>query len=85
MIKEMKLTRDEVRTVYTIIDELSKMDYSKVNTFLGSLTIKEMYLLRMRIRYADYCERNHITLEDMTDADFEEAMMEEAREEEYEL
>ena len=82
---KMTLTETEIRTVYVVFYELMKIGYSRVNQFLGSLTIKEMRTLVSKIRCADYCERNGIAFEDMGYADFEEAMMEIAREDGYEV
>lgn len=39
----MKLTDNEMKMVLVIFNELQKMPYEKLNTFLGSLTIEEMY------------------------------------------
>ena len=83
--KAMNLTENEIRTVFVIFDELRKMKYRDLNGFLGSLTIKEMIELHRKINYADYCERNGIKFEDMTDDDFEEAAFEKARAEGYEI
>lgn len=41
----MKLTESEVRTMVAVFDELTRMPYDKLNTFLGSLTIEEMRAL----------------------------------------
>ena len=36
------LSENEVRTILAVFNELNKMPYDKLNTFLGSLTIEEM-------------------------------------------
>jgi hypothetical protein len=36
------LSENEVRTILAVFYELGKMPYDKLNTFLGSVTIKEM-------------------------------------------
>ena len=67
----MKMTDDDMRLVESVFEELIKMKYDTLNTFLGSLTILEMQDLYLRLRYADYMERNHIErLADMTPDDF---------------
>ncbi len=48
-MKETELNEREVRTVLAVFDELQKMPYSKLNTFLGSLTIKELSVLREKL------------------------------------
>ena len=46
----MKLTESELRTMVVVFDELMRMPYNEVNTFLGSLTIEEMRALYWRGR-----------------------------------
>jgi hypothetical protein len=77
--REMTLTENEIRTVYAVFSELGKMKYGDLNTFLGSITIKEMRQLFYKIYYADYCERYGIKYENMTDEDRENAALEDAR------
>lgn len=38
----MNMTEAEVRTMVAVFDELMRMPYDKLSTFLGSLTIEEM-------------------------------------------
>ena len=38
-------SENEVKTILAVFYELNKMPYDKLNTFLGSLTIKEMHKL----------------------------------------
>ena len=79
----MTLTANEKRTVLSVFDELCKKSYSELNMFLGSITIKEMQLLRLKLQYEDYCDRHGIQLEDMTDDDFEAAALEKAERDGY--
>lgn len=73
----MKMTDDDTRLVESVFEELTKMKYDTLNTFLGSLTILEMQHLYLRLKYADYMERNHIErLEDMSPDDFVDFEME---------
>lgn len=75
--KTMKLTKDDLTLIESVFEELTKMNYNTLNTFLGSRTILEVQELYLRLRYADYMERNHIArLEDMTSDDFVEFAME---------
>lgn len=64
------MTREEKRTVLAVFTELLKMDYDKLNGFLGSLTIKEMQDLWHKLRYEDYCKKHGIDHRDMTDEDY---------------
>ena len=48
--KKIMLCRSEARTVLAVFEELSKMGYDKMNTFLGSVTITEMEALYGKIR-----------------------------------
>lgn len=77
----MNFSENEVRTIEVVFDELSRMDYSKLNSFLGSMTIKDVVALACKLRHAGYCERHGISYEDMTEEDFEIAAFE--RLEEY--
>lgn len=72
----MNLTKNEKRTVVAVFGELLQMGTSKLNTFLGSITIQEMQTLYMKLSYEDYCEKYHIKYEDMTVEDFEDAYRE---------
>ena len=45
----MNLSEKEVRTCLAVFDELRKMPYSKLNTFLGSITIEEMNALDIKM------------------------------------
>lgn len=72
----MQFTENEKRTVEAVFGELVKMGYSECNRFLGSVTIGEMATLYYKLRYEEYCERNGIKYEDMTDEDWLEAEME---------
>lgn len=52
---------------------------------LGSMTINGMADLYKRLKYEDYCNRNGIAYEEMTEKDFEEFALEEARSMGYEV
>ena len=79
----MTLTANEKRTVLAVFEELNKRKYSELNTFLGSITIREMQALYQKLRYEGYCERHGLTYEEMTDDDFIDAAMEEAEAQGY--
>ena len=79
----MTLTANEKRTVLAVFEELNKRKYSELNTFLGSITIREMQALYQKLRYEGYCERHGITYEEMTDDDLLDAAMEEAEAQGY--
>lgn len=48
--RAMKITQKEERTILEVFEELKKMPYSKLNTFLGNVTILEMNDLYWKIR-----------------------------------
>lgn len=73
---EMILTDRELRTVESVFGELAKMPYDELNKFLGSLTIKEMIEIYMKLSYREYCERRGMDYEDMAEEDFVEAACE---------
>lgn len=75
----MKFTEKELRTIEAVFDSLSKLEYAKLNKFLGSMTIVEMMTLANKMRYAEYCERHGIAYEDMTEEDFVDAALENVR------
>ena len=79
----MTLTANEKRTVLAVFDELGKKSYSELNTFLGSVTIREMQELCQKLRYEEYCDQRGITYEEMTEDDFVDAAMESARAQGY--
>ena len=79
----MTLTAKEKRTVLVVFEELNKKGYSELNTFLGSITIKEMQTLCQKLRYEEYCERHGIAYEEMTEDDFIDAAMEDAEAQGY--
>lgn len=78
---EMKFNANEVRTIYTVFNQMRKFGWEKSR--LGSVTYKEMQMLMSKIRCDDYCKRNHIAFADMTDDDYENLALEEAREDGY--
>ena len=67
------MTAQEKRTVLSVFEALTKMRYSELNTFLGSVTIREMSELYSRLKYEDYCIGRGIKYEDMTADDFADA------------
>ena len=75
----MTLTNNEKRTVLSVFGELVNRPYEELNTFLGSITIREMTDLYKKLKYEGYCEKRGISYEEMTPDDFEEAGLEEAR------
>ena len=48
-MKSYTLNENEVRTVLAVFEEMAKMGYNKINCFLGSMTIDEMYELRRKM------------------------------------
>lgn len=67
------MTEREKRTVLSVFEALTKMRYSELNTFLGSVTIREMSELYSKLKYEDYCKEHGIKYEDMTADDFADA------------
>ena len=72
----MTLSEKEKRVVIGVFGELMGREYSELNTFLGSETIKEMQTLYSKLRHEEYCERRGIAYEEMTEEDFIEAELE---------
>lgn len=67
----MKFTARDMQVIEGILEDLCRMPYDKLNSFLGSETIKDMQNLRLRMKYADYMKEHGIkTLEDMTADDY---------------
>lgn len=66
----MKLTENEKRTIKAVFGELLKKTYSELNSFLGSITIKEMQTLYSKLRYEKFCDEHGIDYEEMTEDDF---------------
>lgn len=69
------MTREEKRTVLAVFGELVKKDYNELNTFLGSVTIREMTRMYDRLKYEDWCDEHGISYEGMTDDDRIQAWM----------
>ena len=69
----MKITEKEKELMLTVFDKLFQTDYSDLNKIFGSVTIKEIRDLYLKLYYNGYCERHGIKFEDMTEDDFEEA------------
>lgn len=72
----MRLTDKELGTIEGVFGELVKMPFADLNKFLGSLTIKEMTELYMKLSYRGYCEQRGIRYEDMTTEDLISAAQE---------
>lgn len=67
----MEFTARDIQVIGGILETLDRLDYRKLNTILGSETIKDMQNLRLRMKYADYMKENGIkSLEDMTADDY---------------
>ena len=47
---KVTLTEDEARTVVGVFSVLESMEYGKLNTFLGSITIQDMVELCGKLR-----------------------------------
>lgn len=47
-----ELNEKEIRTVISVFEELYRKPYDEINCYLGSLTIKEMLELRIKLRNA---------------------------------
>lgn len=67
----MEFTARDIQVIGGILETLDRLDYRKLNTILGSETIKDMQNLRLRMKYADYMKEHGIkSLEDMTADDY---------------
>ncbi len=49
-MRRKSLNEKEIRTVLAVFEEMTKMPYNKLNSFLGSLTIQEMQQLNSKLR-----------------------------------
>lgn len=49
-MRRKSLNEKEIRTVLAVFEEMAKMPYDKLNSFLGSLTIQEMQQLNSKLR-----------------------------------
>lgn len=72
----MTLNDRELQVVLAVFYDCMSLGDSKMNTFIGSETIKDMKTLFSKIYHKDYCERNGIEYEQMTEDDFERAAFE---------
>jgi len=70
----MILTKAEKRTVLAVFQELEKR--KDLNTFLGSVTIREMQELCRKLEHEEYCESHGVAYEDMSEDDFVNAALE---------
>ena len=50
------LTENEVMTVIGVFSELERMNYSELNSILGSMTIADMWELNSRLK-EECCEK----------------------------
>ena len=50
MNSNLKLSEKELETVLAITSELMKIPYDKLNCFLGSMTITDMYQLYRKLK-----------------------------------
>ena len=67
----MELTNREIKTIKAVFNSLlmTFQDY-ELNRFMGSETIERMKALERKLYYSDYCEKNGIIYEEMTEDDF---------------
>lgn len=70
----MKLNKREMELVMSVFDELTAKGMANE---LGSYTIVAMNELSQKIRLYDFCKRNGVKYEDLTDEDLERAYHEE--------
>lgn len=70
-VGEVVIGGAEKRIVRAVFSSLLEMNYSDLNKFLGSETIREMTELNSRLSHEDYCIRHGIEVEDMTVDDYE--------------
>ena len=72
----MKLTDRQKTVVQAVFEEI--LYRADVHPLLGSETIREAHEILSRIKTEDYCTRNGIKFENLTDDDFERMALEEA-------
>lgn len=66
----MNLTPKEKRTVKAVFAKLLEKPYYELYHLLGNITVDEMRILYLKLRYEKYCEDHDIIFEDMTEIDF---------------
>lgn len=62
----MFLSDKDLDVIYGVFCELLKQPYDKLNRFLGSETIKQMFIISDKLILRDYCERHDLKYEDLT-------------------
>lgn len=67
----MKFTEQQERLIFVVLDEILRKPYDEINTTFGTRTIAEMKDLHDRMKYDDYCKRNGVKYENLTDDDRE--------------
>lgn len=70
-------TERQAKLIYWVFNELCKMPTDDLRQLLGSAGATQASILASELRYYDYCKRNGIKYEDMTDEDYERAYHEE--------
>lgn len=72
-VGEVMIGEAEKRTILCVFSDLRRrFTDSELNTFIGSVTLEEMYALENKLSHEDYCIRHGIEIEDMTEADYEQ-------------
>ena len=66
------MTEKDKRLVRTVFHELDKLPYKELNRILGSMTIKEMHNLLMKLETEKFCKARGLKFDDMTDDDFDD-------------
>ena len=66
------MTDREKRVVISVFHELDKLPYKELNRILGSMTIKEMHNLLMKLETEEFCKARGLKFDDMTDDDFDD-------------
>ena len=64
------MTTHEKNIVMAVFGALIEKSYSSLNTFLGSVTIREMVSMYHRLQYEDLCREYGKDYDDMTSDDW---------------
>lgn len=66
------MTEKDKHIVKVVFHELDKLPYKELNRILGSVTIKEMHNLLLKLETEEYRRERNIEYQSMTDEDFED-------------
>ena len=77
------MTDKDKNLVRVVFHELDRLPYKQLNTILGSVTIKEMHELLLKLETEEYRRERNIKFQCMTDEDFDDYALWRANREGY--